>query len=421
MRIKPAVSATSGVDDPVAPLWRGTVALRVVTFVFATANVLVHTNGYQRPWLAWTVLGVMATWSVFTVRSYGRESGRRRWIVITDLAVTCGLMSLSPLIMTDEQFLRNVPLITTIWACEPAVAAGALGGQVAGAAAGAAVGLTTYLSRGEFTVDVLRDVVLLVGAGFLVGMASTTARRSAVLLAQALRTEAATAERERLARSIHDGVLQVLARVRKRGGELGGDAAELAELAGEQEVALRALVAAAPESSVDGDADLRPALQLLATRKVQVSTPATQVMLPAAVTTELTAVVREALSNVDGHAGPEAKAWVLLEDVGEEVVLSVRDDGAGIPEGRIDAAEAEGRLGIAKSIRGRVASLGGTLELQTGPGEGTEWEVRVFRKGARGDERGGGVGDGRRRPSSVARRRGEGSRRTRFPGRRDSR
>ncbi|WP_308258487.1 MacS family sensor histidine kinase [Saccharothrix obliqua] len=366
-------------EDPVAHLWRGTVALRIVTFLFALGNAAVHHNTYARPWLAWTVIGVMAAWSVFTIQAYSRESGRRPWVVSADLAVACGLMSLSQLIMTDTQFLANVPLITTIWACGPAVAAGALGGQVAGGLSGLVVGLSTYLNRGTLTVDLVRDVVLLAGAGLVVGMASSTARRAAVRLAQALRAEAATAERERLARSIHDGVLQVLARVRKRGVELGGEAAELAELAGEQEVALRSLVAAAPaESTVDGDADLRPALQLLATPKVQVSTPATRVMLPAATAFELTSVVREALSNVDKHA-PGAKAWVLLEDLGEEVVLSVRDDGPGIPEGRLASAEAEGRLGVAKSIRGRVEALRGTLELQTGPGEGTEWEVRVYR------------------------------------------
>ncbi|GGP38713.1 histidine kinase [Saccharothrix coeruleofusca] len=351
-----------------------------MTFLFALGNAAVHSSGYQRPWLAWAVIAVMAAWSVFTVQAYSRRAGRRPWVVVADLVVACGLMSLSPLIMTPAQFLYNVPLITTIWASVPAVAAGALGGQVAGGLAGFAVGLGTYLNRGALSVDLVRDVVLLAGAGFVVGMVSTTARRSAVRLARALRAEAATAERERLARSIHDGVLQVLARVRKRGVELGGEAAELARLAGEQEVALRSLVAAAPsESTVDGDADLRPALQLLATPRVQVATPATRVMLPATTVTELAAVVREALSNVERHAGPDAKAWVLLEDLGEEVVLSVRDDGPGIPPGRIAVAEAEGRMGIAKSIRGRVEALRGTLELQTGPGEGTEWEVRVYR------------------------------------------
>ncbi|WP_367133942.1 MacS family sensor histidine kinase [Saccharothrix sp. HUAS TT1] len=380
MRTKPSDRGTSVLEDPVAHLWRGTVALRVVTFLFALGNAVVNHGGYERPWLAWAVIAAMALWSVFTIQAYSREDGRRPWVVVADLVVACGLMSLSPLIMTDAQFLYDVPLITTIWACGPAVAAGALGGQVAGAAAGFAVGLSTYLNRVELTVDLVRDVVLLTGAGFVVGMASTTARRSAVRLAQALRTEAATAERERLARSIHDGVLQVLARVRKRGLELGGEAAELAELAGEQEVALRSLVAAAPtESTPGGDADLRPALQLLASSRFQVSTPATRVMLPASTVSELTAVVREALSNVDKHAGGEARGWVLLEDLGEEVVLSVRDDGPGIPEGRLASAEAEGRMGVAQSIRGRVEALRGTLELQTGPGEGTEWEVRVFR------------------------------------------
>jgi signal transduction histidine kinase len=375
----------AAMDDPVAPLWRGTVALRVVTFLFAAVNVTIHSDDYLRPWLGWTVLGVMGLWSAFTVRAYSVERGRNWWVAGSDLAVACGLMSLSPFVLTDEQYLRLVPLVTTIWACEPAVAVGALGGQVAGALAGGVLGLSTYLNRGEMTVDVVRDVVLLVGAGFVVGMASTTARRTSARLARALRTEAATAERERLARSIHDGVLQVLARVRKRGLELGGEAAELAELAGDQEVALRSLVAAAPEeSTVDGEADLRPALQLLATRRFEVSTPATRVMLPAAAVTELASLVREALSNVDEHAGENARAWVLLEDLGHEVVLSVRDDGPGIPDGRIEDAAAEGRMGIAKSIRGRVAALGGALELQTGPGEGTEWEVRVFRAGEGG-------------------------------------
>lgn len=386
MRNLPAERVTKVIDDPATPLWRGTIALRIVTFLFAAANVIANQSGYVRPWLAWATLGVMALWSVFTSRAYSVTWGRRWPIVLADLAVTCGLMSLSTLIMSDHQLLTlNVPLITTIWACVPAVALGALGGSLAGFAGGLTVGLFTYLSKGLPDLDLLRDVVLLAGAGMVVGMASATARRSAVRLAQALRAEAATAERERLARSIHDSVLQVLARVRKRGLEVGGEAAELAKLAGEQEVALRNLVAAAPtDSTVDGEIDLRPGLQLLATPRIQVSTPATQVMLAAPAAGELTSLVREALSNVDKHAGEDARAWVLLEDLGEEIVLSVRDDGPGIPDGRIASAAAEGRMGIEKSIKGRVESLGGTLELQTGPGEGTEWEVRVFRKGAAG-------------------------------------
>ena len=49
-------------------------------------------------------------------------------------------------------------------------------------------------------------------------------------------------ERERLSRQVHDGAIQVLALVSRRGREIGGETAELAELAGEQERALRRLV-----------------------------------------------------------------------------------------------------------------------------------------------------------------------------------
>jgi signal transduction histidine kinase len=37
-------------------------------------------------------------------------------------------------------------------------------------------------------------------------------------------------------------------------------------------------------------------------------------------------------------------------------------------------------MGVAYSIRRRVAALGGTVDLRTGDGEGTEWEMCVPRK-----------------------------------------
>ena len=69
---------------------------------------------------------------------------------------------------------------------------------------------------------------------------------------------------------------------------------------------------------------------------------------------------------------------MLLEAFPDRVEVSVRDEGPGIPEGRLGAAAAEGRLGVAESIRGRIADLGGTAGLHTGPG-GTEWELSVPR------------------------------------------
>ncbi|GAA4550671.1 MacS family sensor histidine kinase [Amycolatopsis samaneae] len=371
--------------DPATPLWRAVIVLRVVTLLFAVGAALVHRAEYQRAWLAWTVLGVMAAWTLVTSTSYAREAGRRSGLVIADVLLTCALMLTSPLVLSDAQYARTAPLITTVWVAVAPLTAGARFGASGGVLAGLAVAVGTGFARMRFDLDVVRDGVLLCASALLVGMAATTARRSAEVLARALRTEAATAERERLARSIHDSVLQVLARVRRRGGELGGEAADLARLAGEQEIALRALVTTEPvKPSGRGTTDLRAALQLLATPSVQVSAPAGEVELPAHVTEELVAVAREALSNVEKHAGPDAHAWVLLEDLGDEVVVSVRDDGPGIPDGRLESAAAQGHLGVLESIRGRARDLGGSAALDTAPGSGTEWEVRVpTRRGTR--------------------------------------
>ncbi|MDS0133129.1 MULTISPECIES: MacS family sensor histidine kinase [unclassified Amycolatopsis] len=364
--------------DPVTPMWRGVLAFRFLTWSFACGTVIVQSGHYRREWLAWTILGVMAVWSVVSSFLYLRERTRPPSLVVFDLVFTTGLLLSSPWVLSDTQFALNVPLITTVWAAVPPVAAGARFGASGGVLAGLVVGVATGLAREKFDLDVARDGVLLAAAGLLVGMASTMARRSSARLEQALRKEAATAERERLARSIHDSVLQVLARVRKRGNEVGGEAAELARLAGEQEIALRSLVTTEPVQLTDsGTMSLRAALQVLATSSVQVSAPADDVELPAHVTGELVAVTREALSNVEKHAGPDAHAWVLLEDLGDEVVVSIRDDGPGIPDGVLEQAAADGHLGVVESIRGRVRDLGGSATLDTGPGRGTEWEVRV--------------------------------------------
>jgi signal transduction histidine kinase len=102
------------------------------------------------------------------------------------------------------------------------------------------------------------------------------------------------------------------------------------------------------------------------------------VLLPGPVVAELVAAVRTCLDNVALHVGPAAPAWVLLDDTGDAVTVTVRDEGPGIAPGRLEAAEAEGRLGVAQSIVGRLAELGGTATLDTGS-HGTEWELAVPR------------------------------------------
>jgi signal transduction histidine kinase len=116
-----------------------------------------------------------------------------------------------------------------------------------------------------------------------------------------------------------------------------------------------------------------------ASDRVSVSLPPDPVMLSADVAAEVVAAVGNALDNVVAHAGADARAYVLVEDLEDSIVVSVRDDGPGIAAGRIEEAAGEGRVGISKSIVGRMNWLGGSARLNTGPGRGTEWELTIPR------------------------------------------
>ena len=120
-------------------------------------------------------------------------------------------------------------------------------------------------------------------------------------------------------------------------------------------------------------------LRSRASDRVSTSLPAEPVMLSADVAAEVDAAVANALDNVVAHAGAEARAFILLEDLDDSIVVSVRDDGSGIPTGRLEEAVGEGRVGVSKSIVGRMDWLGGSARLTTAPGRGTEWELTIPR------------------------------------------
>ena len=88
------------------------------------------------------------------------------------------------------------------------------------------IGLVAGLGNGRFANPVtLNGAVLLLLAGVVMGYMTHLARGAEQRLQRATEVEASNRERERLARSIHDSVLQVLALVERRGAELGGEAA----------------------------------------------------------------------------------------------------------------------------------------------------------------------------------------------------
>jgi signal transduction histidine kinase len=168
--------------------------------------------------------------------------------------------------------------------------------------------------------------------------------------------------------------------VARRGATLGGESAELAQLAGEQEANLRRLVSLPPPMiDATGLIDLRALLEPMANDAVTVSCPADAVPLPGVMAREVASAAAEALANVVRHAGDGARAWVLVEDDGDVVTVSIRDDGAGMASDRLAAARRDGRLGVDQSILGRIHDVGGVANIESTPGAGTEVELRVRR------------------------------------------
>ncbi|MBM7168527.1 sensor histidine kinase [Streptomyces sp. G44] len=392
------------------PLWRALTGYRVLTMLYAIGLFATAHEELDRPWVAIAYYAVLAGWTLGTLRCVANAASCTKWFLVIDLAVALVGIVLTPLADSHQRIVDGGPTLPSIWTAGAVLAYAIKGGWRWAALASLLVGVANVAQRGAFSRDTIHNVLLVCIASIAIGYVVEVARASERTLARALEIEAATRERERLARDIHDSVLQVLAMVQRRGTALGGEAAELGRLAGEQEVALRTLVAGGmvPASRASEDAsqgalvraveepddesgtahdtaprDLRPLLVPHAGSKVTLSEPGAPVLLAPPVARELAAAVSAALDNVRRHAGDGAHAWILVEDEPDEVIVTVRDDGPGIPEGRLAEAEGEGRLGVALSIRGRLRDIGGTAELISVPGQGTEVELRVPREAAR--------------------------------------
>lgn len=364
---------------------RAVTAVRLVSAAYCLIVFAGTSSAVAHPGLGWAVMGGILTWTAIAVgmQASGSVSGRAArggwWFVGLDVAVVAALTLATIAVQTDAQRLGTSATLTTVWAVCPALTAGARSGLTAGLAAAALQSLVSIVVAEGADSATLANVLLLLLAGTATGYLARLASRAEAQAVASAAVAASAAERERLARDIHDGVLQVLSLVHRRGAEIGGAAAELGRLAGEQERVLRGLVARAAPDPGSGAVDLAAACGHLRADRVTVSAPGHPVLLDAHAAGELLAAARAALDNVQRHAGPSARAWVLLEEDAQMVVLSVRDDGIGIAPGRLDDSAADHRMGVAQSIVARVGALGGSASIGPGPGGGTEVELRVPR------------------------------------------
>jgi signal transduction histidine kinase len=208
-------------------------------------------------------------------------------------------------------------------------------------------------------------------------------------LAEAQHRAGVLAERARLSREIHDSVAQTLSSINlllqaaeqswNNRPEAARDQVTQAASAardGLDEVRRVVRDLAPPELGATGSA---PALVATLRRsceravrgtdvRVDVHVDGTPVDVPPEVATALLRTSRGALANVVEHAGART-ATVSLTYQPDVVSLDVRDDGAGFDPRRRTAAGPRGR-GLA-GIRDRAEQFGGTLTVETAPGEGT--------------------------------------------------
>jgi signal transduction histidine kinase len=217
--------------------------------------------------------------------------------------------------------------------------------------------------------------------------------RSSRELAEARRTEGerAVEERRRIARDLHDSVSQALfstvlhtrtaqkALVQEGGspsGPVGRSLGVIADLTRSVQGEMRSLISRLHRDTIDEGlvaALSEHAARVLASDglTVEVEEPAVRLGLSEGAEAQLFAIGKEALANVQEHAGAStAQVRVLAQ--GGQVVLEVRDDGRGFDP----AARHPGHFGL-DSMRSRAEEIGGRLTITSMAGSGTLVRVTV--------------------------------------------
>jgi signal transduction histidine kinase len=217
-----------------------------------------------------------------------------------------------------------------------------------------------------------------------------------VYLLRRLRSRAGAVERARVARELHDGAIQALIAVEmevdvlKREAARGGDAAKLAprlqriqELLREQVFDLRTLmeqmrpVDISPGQLLDHLADTVDRFRRDTGITAEFVSGLDEVELSPRVCRELVRIAQEALANVRKHSGARRVLVRFSVDQGQWT-LAVEDDGRGFEfTGKKSMAELDASHKGPLVIKERVRTLGGDLEIESLPGQGTRLVVTL--------------------------------------------
>ncbi len=210
-------------------------------------------------------------------------------------------------------------------------------------------------------------------------------------LALAQRHSGAIAERTRISRDIHDTIAQALSSIRLLAHAGAGrtedpDAARTLEqveiLAGDSLADVRRIVAALAPAELEDDA-LAAALQRMLDRirdetglAVELHVDDSMPILPTEVEVALLRTAQSALANVRLHARASRVVMSLI-DADDTVRLDILDDGTGFDQPAWEQdADAGSSYGL-RFMRARLRELGGGLDIESTPGEGTALSIHL--------------------------------------------
>ena len=284
---------------------------------------------------------------------------------------------------------QNQPLVLPSLVADPYLAGAGFPAHLqtfAGApirVAGRHLGVVTIFGRLEKQFN-LEDVALLSTVADQMGVAVENIR-----LREQARQAAVLAERERLARELHDSVTQTLyslslfaegALEQARNGQFEPvqyNLTRIGEAAQQALKEMRLLVYELRPVDLAQEGLVGALHQRLAAVERRAGITARLVAedlieLPLAIEQELYSITQEALNNTLKHSGATV-VTVRLRQVAGEVELAIVDNGQGFDP---DESQAKGGLGL-RGLRERVDMLHGVLVIRSTPGQGTTIEVRV--------------------------------------------
>ncbi len=237
-------------------------------------------------------------------------------------------------------------------------------------------GMVAILAGSDAFVN-LEDLVVsavVLGGGFVLLLGPLVLRLTRQL-GEERRERIRSEERAEVAAHLHDSVLQTLALIQR-----SSDQAESVRLARSQERELRTWLFGKPQDLAGR--------RLVAAVEAAAAAVEERVGIPIEVVAvgdcdldehlrALVTAAAEGMANAARHSGAPV-VTVYLEVDPEHVVLYVRDEGSGF----VEAAVPPDRKGVSQSIRERMERHGGTADIDSAPGEGTEVELRMPRRPA---------------------------------------